>query len=277
MRTICLILKPDADMEAAWQSLEEYGINLLYSSEGPNGEGEIYSHFGSDENQEHLLKQFPFIDQIREAELSIDWEAQWELHGLDFHDGFVHIDLSDFGCKKEHLTHETLLKLKPGPGFGDLSHPTTRLMVQGMSELELQHQFVLDIGCGSGVLSLCAAAMGAYHVDGIDIDPQAIEHAKENAFLNGMAQKTWFGVSEDYQVPANAKSILVLMNMIWSEQIEAWRSVSQLHSIPGDCLISGILSEDRDVYIDLARAWGWKIKNEQEAEGWLCLLFSRDP
>ena len=72
------------------------------------------------------------------------WDQQWELFAPQFKEGKAHIDLTDYGVCKT-------LQLYPGPGFGDLSHPTTRLVLQLMKP-HLQQRLAIDIGCGSGIL-----------------------------------------------------------------------------------------------------------------------------
>ncbi len=105
----------------------------------------------------------------------IDWEKQWEMHAIGFKKGVLTLPIAGFGD----------IYLKPGPGFGDLSHPTTRLALKLMPEY-VKEKEVIDIGCGSGILSLAASAMGAKNVIGIDIDLGAIRHSIENQKLNKM-------------------------------------------------------------------------------------------
>ncbi len=83
---------------------------------------------------------------------------------------------------------KTLL-LKPGPGFGDLSHPTTSLMLKLMklNLASMQAGAVLDVGSGSGILALAASLLGSGDVAGIDIDREANRHARKNARLNCLA------------------------------------------------------------------------------------------
>src|SRR3990172_3771542 len=76
----------------------------------------------------------------------INWMEQWEQFAPNFHDGYAHIDLSRFGA-------ETPVRLKPGPGFGDLSHPTTRIMLELVGK-RLKKRPLIDIGSGSGILTL---------------------------------------------------------------------------------------------------------------------------
>ncbi len=71
-------------------------------------------------------------------------------------------------------------------GFGSGRHPTTRLLVEELAERISGGERVLDVGCGSGVLGLCALALGAAQVVAIDVKPEAVEATRRNAALNGM-------------------------------------------------------------------------------------------
>ena len=86
------------------------------------------------------------------------------------------------------------LRVDPGLAFGTGTHPTTRLCLQWLSDLPLAGKTVLDYGCGSGILAMAAAALGAAEVFGVDIDPQAVETARFNTAANGLA--VTFAVSD---------------------------------------------------------------------------------
>jgi len=179
------------------------------------------------------------------------WQQQWELFAPNFKDGKAHIDLTPYGCSE-------VLQLYPGPGFGDLSHPTTRIVLKLMQPY-VKDRAVVDIGCGSGILSLAAAAMGASHVDGYDIDPEAVEHAKKNA-----KGKIHFATK-----PPNKISPIILMNMISSEQAQAWSVIE--NRIPPDAILitSGILEENADEYLDWRIKQGWSVKQKLTEDGWI--------
>lgn len=87
------------------------------------------------------------------------------------------------------------LRVDPGLAFGTGTHPTTRLCLQWLSSLELANKTVLDYGCGSGILAMAAAALGATDVLGVDIDPQAVATARANTAANGLSVR--YAVSDD--------------------------------------------------------------------------------
>jgi ribosomal protein L11 methyltransferase len=188
------------------------------------------------------------------------WEKQWELFAPNFKNGKAHIDLQPYG-------EASILELYAGPGFGDLSHPTTRLVLQLMPPYVKDHP-VIDIGCGSGILSLAAAAMGATKIDGYDIDPEAVEHAKNNLKLSPFADKVHFSLTPPKKITSNT---VFLMNMISSEQQQAWPLISKQIQTPALLITSGILEENESDYL----AW----RNSQviaslREDGWSCFVFN---
>lgn len=80
-----------------------------------------------------------------------------------------------------------VVRLDPGLAFGTGTHPTTALCLEWLDGLALQGRSVLDYGCGSGVLAIAALKLGAAHVIGVDLDPQALEASRDNAERNGVA------------------------------------------------------------------------------------------
>ena len=189
-----------------------------------------------------------------------DWERQWADFAPGFDGTHAHIILEN---------GSTLL-LKPGPGFGDASHPTTRLMLRFLAKI-VPYKRVLDVGCGSGILSLASCLLGAKYVHGIDIEEDAIAHSLENAKLNSLVEKVDFSLP---QTPCLEKNV-VLMNMISSEQKQAWQSLSLPSLLIEKVLVSGILQEERESYLRYVQSeWGFCLQEEWEEEGWLAFLFS---
>lgn len=186
----------------------------------------------------------------REIFFMINWEEQWACFAHRFENGMAHVP----------LPNGTEIQLKPGPGFGDFSHPTTQLMIELMAG-QVRNEPVFDIGCGSGILSVAAAKMGASSVCACDIDPDAIAHTLKNGELNG-------ALIETGRKPSGRP--VILMNMIQSEQKIAWNS----HGRPFSKLItSGILSSDLDNYMIFARKNSWRLLHKMESAGWAGFIF----
>ncbi|MGK5594369.1 MAG: 50S ribosomal protein L11 methyltransferase [Parachlamydiaceae bacterium] len=261
MEAIRIRIKAGYPSTLAWETLEAEGETILYSTETEDGVCELFI------KKNLFIKDHEFIEALEATVLEdIDWEKQWELHSPQFYDGMMHVNLSQHGVEKQLL-------LKPGPGFGDLSHPTTRLILSMLPD-QLEERVVLDIGTGSGILALAAAALGAYQTVGIEIDPLAIRHAEENAQLNQLEKKVQFFQPSQIEMLTVAKPYLVLMNMIIKEQQMAWKMLQLSQQSYGEAITSGVLMEEKDAYLEITRAWGWTLREESSQDGWLGLRFS---
>lgn len=192
------------------------------------------------------------------------WEKQWELFAPNFKNGKAHIDLTPYGCPET-------LQLYPGPGFGDFSHPTTRLVLRLMQPYVKGHS-VLDIGCGSGILSLAAAAMGASSVYGYDIDPSSIQHAQKNLKLSPHAKNITFSENPPRKI---LPGTVLLMNMISSEQEQAWSSIAD--RIPASVLLiaSGVLKEYEEDYLAWRKEQDFRMTRTLTEDKWCGYIFLR--
>jgi ribosomal protein L11 methyltransferase len=186
------------------------------------------------------------------------WHSQWELFSPNFHNGKAHIDLSPYG------SHNTL-QLLPGPSFGDFSHPTTRLTLRLMAP-HIPHQNVIDIGCGSGILSIAASSLGAKTVYGYDIDPAAVLHARENNLLNH--SNVTFANNPPPKILPHS---ILLMNMISSEQSSAWSAFLPSLTHPARLFTSGVL--DKDNYLLGAKQNNWTLVQSSEEDDWWAFEF----
>lgn len=250
-----LQLKKGSSVEQA--SLELEGLLLhLYEIEDPDTRG---IHLGG-YSEQAILPLLVHTDLLFSEPVSeIDWTEQWKAFAPGFDGEILEINLD-----------QVILKLKPGGGFGDLSHPTTHLALEFIRE-EARGKLVFDIGCGSGILSIAAALLGATEVIGIDIDPVAIQHSRENAALNCVEDRVLF-TTAIRQEPANAP-ILIAMNMIRSEQKTAWESQKPLHGKKAIIITSGILASEEGDYLNWTETLGWRLLEVKEKGEWLGFKF----
>ncbi len=138
-----------------------------------------------------------------------------------------------------------------------------------MMKGRVANQTVVDIGTGSGILTLAAVLLGANLGVGIDIDPEAILHAKKNAKLNRLTSQTKF--SKILPKTLQADSIF-LMNMISSEQKEV--NPSRLNPFAKLWIVSGMLETQKKEYLKQVSSIGWIPMEEHCRLGWMGYVFS---
>jgi ribosomal protein L11 methyltransferase len=162
--------------------------------------------------------------------------------------------------------------IRPSMGFGTGHHATTRLMLQAIQRAVIHGHSVLDVGCGSGVLALVAARLGGDPVIGIDVDPDAIQNASENAGLNDLADRITFAVADFREYPARAS--VVLANLTGGLIRQSAESLARLVQSDGLLIVSGFMEGERgDVLSALER---YLIAGELgREEEWLSAVFRR--
>ena len=168
---------------------------------------------------------------------------------------------------------DVVLALDPGMAFGTGLHPTTRLCLAGVERLADRGAFsgarVLDVGCGSGILAIAAAKLGALEVSGVDTDPIAIEATIANARRNRVARRVH---ARQGSIPTGQGPFgVVLANLIASLLVEL---ANPLHDelIPGGVLLASGIFVDRegDVRAALASA-GLKVTGRAAEGDWVVL------
>ena len=166
-----------------------------------------------------------------------------------------------------------ILELDPGLAFGTGSHPTTRLCMEWLEAHPAPGATVLDYGCGSGILAMVAKKLGAGDVTGVDIDPQAIESARENATRNHCTIDYYlpddFAVSDKPQ-HATGRFDIVVANIL-SSPLKVMAPMLAGRVAPGGSLIlSGVLARQAD---EVAAAYAPFIKLGvwAELDGWVAL------
>jgi ribosomal protein L11 methyltransferase len=157
------------------------------------------------------------------------------------------------------------LILDPGMAFGTGSHPTTRLCLEWLEKNVSTGCSVLDYGCGSGILAIAAARLGACHVAGVDIDPQAVDAARANAERNGVTANF-----ADSTRPLAGEYDLVVANIL-ANPLRVLAPAICAHVRPGGRLaLSGILREQAEEIMVIYRQW-IPMHVAGLREDWVCL------
>ena len=159
------------------------------------------------------------------------------------------------------LERRAVVRLDPGMAFGTGSHPSTRLTLQFLEAIIAGGERVLDYGCGSGILALAAAKLGAAAVDGVDIDPQALETAAENAAVNAVPLRCY---STD-ALPAGQYEVVVA-NILAQPLIALAPLLCSRVAPGGRIALSGILETQADEVAAAYREVGARASRIEE--GW---------
>jgi ribosomal protein L11 methyltransferase len=163
-----------------------------------------------------------------------------------------------------------VLVLDPGMAFGTGSHPTTRLCLEWLERTVTRGASLLDYGCGSGILAIAAAKLGAGDVLGVDIDPQAIVAARNNAERNEIAASF-----ADSALPIKGQFDIVVANIL-ANPLKALAPAISAHVCKGGRLaLSGILFEQTDELISAYSPY-IALSVADTNDGWVCLAGQRE-
>ena len=172
---------------------------------------------------------------------------------------------------------EVIIRMDPGMAFGTGTHETTRLVIRLMQNEDLKDKRILDMGTGSGILSICAAKLGAKSCNAYDIDPVAVKVAKENA-KDGGCDNITVGVSDllagvDLE---GGKYDVCFANIVADIILRMLPDISDYVKADGRIILSGIISPRADEIREAVKKYGYKIIKEEVENDWLAMLVMRD-
>ena len=150
--------------------------------------------------------------------------------------------ISPSWCDHPESNMPTLI-LDPGLAFGTGAHPTTSLCIEWLAENDLTDKVVIDYGCGSGILAMVAALLGAKKVYAVDIDPQALEAAQQNIDRNDLANKIVVGHVDDCNLPL---ADIMVANILMNPLKGLVEKFADLTKPAGDIILSGLLHIQAD-------------------------------
>ncbi len=170
------------------------------------------------------------------------------------------------------------IKIDPGMAFGTGTHPTTQLCLELM-ELSSDHRplsTIIDVGCGSGILSIAALKLGASSVLGVDIDIESVKNSRENADVNGMGKELILGQGSVTEVLAGQfefkSAPLVLANILAPVLIRLFDAgLADLIQPDGEIILSGILSHQAERVMEAGQAKGLKRGETRQMKDWVAI------
>lgn len=172
-----------------------------------------------------------------------------------------------------------VLKIDPGMAFGTGTHHTTRMCLEMLEKSIKEGDLVADLGCGSGILSIAAALLGAREVHGIDIDPVASRVAVENAELNGVDKDSFFVMNGDILTDpdfrrsvSNGEYDIVLANIVANVIIAFAYLLPSMMKKGGLLIASGIIEDRLDEVVAELEDCGLEILDIANGDDWRAVL-----
>ena len=236
-----------------------------------------------------VLEGFPFENvtlsySIQEAE-DKDWNEQWEQEGFEpievkcktddgkgkllvIHDGrHLPSDIS-------HLPSALMIEIDAHLAFGTGTHETTQMICQTLLEMNMKGRWVLDCGCGTGILGICALKLGAKKCLAYDIDEWSVDNTRHNAVINQVDDKLTVlhgdgslldSVKDSYDVVvANINRNILLQDMI---------RFATVITPQGILILSGFYEADIPLISEKVNGMGfWHLKTKKNGD-WACLVF----
>ena len=231
------ILEPAPGALPLWPTIN---IKALFSDS-------THQHEVIDALQLQLATPLP----VHHFELLADrpWEREWlkDFHAMQFG---KRLWICPNGQRPQD-PHAIIVDLDPGLAFGTGTHPTTAMCLEWLDEHSVKGKSIIDYGCGSGILAITALKLGAQHVHGVDIDPQALIASRDNATRNLVSDMLSLSLSDESLEPADVVMANILAGPL---EILAPR-LAKLTKPHGQIVLSGILTEQAALVHNRYAAW----------------------
>ncbi len=246
-----------------------------------------------EEKRRNILVALWHLSQIRplpELEFKpvaeLDWSELWKQH---FHPVPIGKRLLIIPTWMDFAAGErTVVKIDPGMAFGTGTHPTTQLCLGILEDLLDPHvigtlaegkstQMMIDLGCGSGILGIAAVKLGVSHALGVDLDPEAVEAARQNSVVNDVGNRLDFFVGSLAEIKAGEFPImrapLVVANILAPVIVRLLAAgLNDIVATHGKLILSGILEQQAADVEAAVRASGMRLKGKRQDGDWLALI-----
>lgn len=202
-----------------------------------------------------------------------DWAENWKKYYKPISLGRVTVVPA--WEKYEAKEGEVVVRMDPGMAFGTGTHETTRLVMRILQDVVKGGERVLDVGTGSGILSICASKLGAGEIFAYDIDPVAVRVAKENALADGCENIT-VGVSDLLAgVDRTGAYDICVANIVADIILRMLPDIGALLAPGAPLILSGIIAPRKEDVIAAAAAYGFAVEREENENDWVALLVRR--
>jgi len=255
----------------------------------PIGPVRVYGYLPIDETLEvkrHALEEaFWHLGQIQPIPAlnfktieDEDWMAAWKVHYHPIPIGRRLLVLPAW--LESEYPERVAVRIDPSMAFGTGTHPTTQLCLELVEAYTQPGGATIDVGCGSGILSIACLKLGASHALAVDIDTQAVRSTRENAAANGVLEQLETGAGSVTEILAGSFSIrqarLVLANILAPVIIRLLDAgLAELVLPDGKLVLSGILDRQADDVIAAGQAHGMELIEQKQMIDWVALVMGK--
>ncbi len=202
-----------------------------------------------------------------------DWQDNWKKYFKPMEIGKkLLIQPSWEDIEKDVDTDRTVLHLEPGLAFGTGTHNTTQLCLETLEERIRGGESVLDLGCGSGILSIASLLLGAERAEGVDIDELAVKTAIENGRRNGFTEPQYKVQAGDMTEKVEGTFDIVVANIVADIIVLFCESARQFMHEGSLFIVSGIINTREQDVLKAFADNGYEIVERKESGEWLCFV-----
>ena len=204
-----------------------------------------------------------------------DWANAWKEHFPILRIG-RHFVVRPSWREYDEQPDDLMIHLDPGMAFGTGLHPSTEMCMLLMEDVDLVGKDVLDVGAGSGILSIGAIRAGAAHAVAVEIDSVAVRSLAENVGLNGMESRIDVvgGDIKEVLTPEQTYPV-VLANLIARILADNAEAIASHVASPGVVIASGVIEEREQMVLDAFAALGFTVGDRKQARDWVALRLER--
>ena len=200
----------------------------------------------------------------------VDWENNWKQYFKPVKVG-KKLLIHPVWIENYEPVGRKVLHLEPGIAFGTGTHETTRLCMEALEDVVCPETQMLDVGCGSGILSVAGMLLGAESVVGVDIDPLAVKVAQENGRLNGLSEPAFTMLQGNLTDRVTGKYSVVTANIVADAIIELTPQIRRFLLPAAAYIVSGIIDTRANEVENVLLNNGFDIIRRTEENGWVCM------
>ncbi len=204
-----------------------------------------------------------------------DWENNWKKYFKPMPVG-ERLLIHPVWEQEYEANGRSVLHLEPGLAFGSGTHDTTRLCLESIEKYAYPGKKVLDIGCGSGILSVSALLLGADSAFAVDVDALAVKTARENGLTNGFDEPRYTVVKGSLTDNVTGKYDIIAANIVADIVIKLCDDVKDFMNDGAVFITSGIIVPREEEVLEAFKRNSLKVKGRYESGGWLCFEVTKD-